>query len=77
MICIAAATAGRSPPSDSDSFILRTRMKRPGMSSPFAIACRASVMSHGKYCRALISNVTAKSSAKVIASARGPSTRRR
>ena len=47
MICIAAATAGRSP-SASCSFIFRTRIQRPGMSERSAIAFRAAAMTHGK-----------------------------
>ncbi len=76
MICIAAATAARSP-SASCSFILRTRIQRPGMSERSAIALRAAAMTHGKYCSELTSRVTAMSSRKVIASARLPSTLRR
>ena len=66
MICMAAAKASMSPQSASDSRILRTRMKRPGISSPLAMACLASAISQGKYCAALISSVTAKSSWKAI-----------
>ena len=75
MICIAAAKARMSPLSASDSFILRTRMKRPGISSRWAMACFASAISQGKYCAALISSVTAKSSLKVIVAALAPARR--
>ena len=74
---MAAAKASRSPWSASDSFILRTRMKRPGISSRLAMACFASSISQGKYWAALISRVTAKSSLKVMRSALAPSTVRR
>ena len=69
MICIAAANASISPQSASDSRILRTRMKRPGINSRLAMACFASAISQGKYCAALISRVTAKSSLKAVVSA--------
>ena len=49
LLAVAAATASRSPSSASDSFILRTRMKRPGINSPLAMACFASAISQGKY----------------------------
>lgn len=77
MICMAAARASISPSSASDSFILRTRMNRAGISSPPAMACLASLISQGKYCSALISSVTANSSAKTLFPALGPRTRRR
>ncbi len=77
MICMAAAKARMSPQSASCSRILRTRMKRPGISSRLAMHCRASAMSQGKYWVALISRVTAKSSLKAVASALPPSTSRR
>ena len=76
MICIAAATAARSP-SASCSFILRTRIQRPGMSVRSAIALRAAATTHGKYWSALTSSVTAMSSRNVIVSARPPRTPRR
>jgi len=57
-ICMAAAKAGRSP-SCSCSFILRTRMKRPGIKLDWSMACRAMSMTQGKYWAALISSVTA------------------
>ena len=41
------------------------------MSSRRAIACRASAISQGKYCSALISRVTASASSTGVVSARG------
>ena len=61
----------------SCSAMLRTRIKRPGMSSRRAIALSASAMSQGKYCKALISSVTALASLKCVVSAAAPSTERR
>ena len=66
MICMAAATAGRSP-SASCSFILRTRIQRAGMSERSAMALRAAAMTHGKYWSALTSRVTAMSSRNAVA----------
>ncbi len=49
-------------------------MKRPGMSSFFAIACLASVTSQGKNWRALISRVTGELSSNRVESAFFPTT---
>ena len=45
---MAAAVARMSPWSADCSAMLRTRMKRPGISSRCSMACRASAISHGK-----------------------------
>jgi len=76
MICMAARVATRSP-SFSCSFILRTLIKRPGINFPSATERLAISIIQGKYWAALISRVTAKSSANCIPSTLSPNTLRR
>ncbi len=73
MICMAAVTASKSL-SSTCSFMHRTLIKRPGISSPFSTAWRAWVIKNGKYWQALISKVTANSSLNFISLTLSPST---